>query len=65
MDEIRTGVEAEALKDSRVKDARCTVSWEPVEKRFVVKVQCTTALGPFRLVMAIDALTAQLLRIDA
>lgn len=65
MDEIRSGVEAEALKDPRVKDARCVVSWEPSATRFVVSLRGVTSAGPFRLVMGIASATVETLKVES
>jgi phage baseplate assembly protein W len=65
MREIRAGVEAEALKDERVQEARCVVTWEPTAERFRVELRCNGAAGPFRLVAAIGAVSVEFLRIEA
>lgn len=56
---IASSVELEALKDERVLDAKAAVT--VVGKTLDVKVTLTDGLGPFTLVIGVDALTLQLL----
>jgi phage baseplate assembly protein W len=65
MSEIRAGVESEALKDDRVKQASCSVTWEPSAERFRVDLRCSSAVGPFRLVLAVGSVTVETLKVEA
>lgn len=64
MNAIRTGVEAEALKDERVQEARATITWVPDSETIRLELRGTTRLGPFRLVMGISAVSVETLRAE-
>lgn len=58
----------ELLKDERLLSVEPTivdVSVSPVSKRYQITVEATTADGPFKLVLAASAVTAELLGIVA
>jgi hypothetical protein len=65
-------VEIESLKDERVEDCRATVRYVPasnvpageVPESLQVEVALKTALGPFTMTLAIDAVTAAIVSID-
>jgi len=65
MSELRSGIESEALKDDRVKQASCSVTWEPGAERFRVDLRCSSAVGPFRLVLAVGSVTVETLKVEA
>lgn len=54
-------IEAEALKDERVQSAAAIVTFDASAATLTVTLTGTTAIGPFQFVLAVSALTVNLL----
>lgn len=56
-------IEAEIEKDERIESASATLTVVNQE-RLKVKIECQTRAGPFALVLAVSAVTVELLRVE-
>jgi len=59
--EIKTGIERECLSDSRVLTAAASLDWSAATETLTIGITATSADGPFRLVLAVSALTIAIL----
>lgn len=59
---VQSEIEAECLKDERVRDVAATVTFEPQAERLRVVLALTDADGPFELVLAVSAVSLEVLR---
>jgi phage baseplate assembly protein W len=60
--QIGVGVENEARKDERVRDATATVTYDKQTEKLSVVVQGSASDGPFQLILSVDAVTVDILR---
>jgi phage baseplate assembly protein W len=59
----RSRIEAECRKDARVMNARATLAFDlGAERRLTIAIEVETAEGPFRLAVAVSAVSVELLR---
>lgn len=58
--QLRTEIAAELVKDERVKSARVTV--EHTAGTLTIKVELTTSVGPFTLLLSVSQLSVTILR---
>jgi hypothetical protein len=61
---IATGMQADALKDERVDTVDVRPVFDSASGRLSISASGETALGPFKLVLAADALTAAILEVS-
>ena len=59
--QIESGCENEALKDERVLEADATVTYDEAAARLTIELRITDDEGPFELVLAIDAVSVDIL----
>jgi hypothetical protein len=55
-------IEAECLKDERVGTVDAQLSYDPVTEKLTVLLSGVASDGPFRLVLAVSAVTVEILR---
>jgi hypothetical protein len=60
---LRFLVQSEAEKDERIISAEADVQFTSAQT-LVVKLECTTALGPFSLTLSVSSLTVELLSLE-
>jgi hypothetical protein len=61
---IPSEVSQEAEKDERVQSATTTVSYNAITEKLTISITCTTAAGPFTLILEVSKLTVELLRLE-
>jgi phage baseplate assembly protein W len=62
LDGWRTRIEAECKKDERVRTVRASLSFDPPAETLRIAIDGTTAAGPFRLVLAVSAVSVEVLK---
>jgi hypothetical protein len=60
---IGTGMQADALKDERVDSVDVRPAFDSASGRLAISASGETALGPFKLVLSADALSAAVLEV--
>ena len=61
LSQVKRAVESEALKDERVLDAKASLTFVFATQVLTVKLDLTTADGPFRLVLEVTAVSLNIL----
>lgn len=61
---LKSSIEAEVEKDPRIQSCTATLD-TPSTDRLRIRLSITDAEGPFRLVLSVDQLTVDLLRVEA
>jgi hypothetical protein len=63
--QLRFLIASEAEKDERIASATADVSFNQASQGLVVRLECTSALGPFALTLGVSSLSVDLLSLDA
>ena len=61
VESIRQGIEAEWMKDERVRSAQVSIRWRPSTREMFIDTKLEDATGPFRFVMRASELTLEVL----
>lgn len=60
---IESRVVTQCLLDERVTGASCKATWTPTTRKLHLAIGITDADGPFELVLSIDGLTVEILKV--
>lgn len=63
--QLRFLIASEAEKDERIQSASADVEFRARDQALVIRIECTSALGPFALTLLVSSLSVELLSLDA